>query len=264
MRSSLLKIPITLLRQSTPTNGRVTIDDARVAALMADFAAVGQLHAITVIAADDAYRIVAGNHRYTAAYRLGWQNLDCHVVTLTPVEEATVRLNENLTRCQLSPFEEACQLQELLTTCPGGIDEVARRVHRKVTWILGRLELLTLPDPLPQLIHLKKLPLATALELGKIEQPETRATYLALCLHNGATAATVRTWRRELAGLVLTKNDPAEKTTSEPNFQNTTQIFVECATCGSSKELRYTRPVNLCTDCLIEIHKTRATERIPE
>ena len=92
------------------------INENTVAALMESLPAAGQISPIIVKEAcimrerlESGYRLIAGNHRLTAAERLGWDTIeadiwpaDTHAVKLELIE-----VDENLCRAELTAAEKA-------------------------------------------------------------------------------------------------------------------------------------------------------------
>jgi hypothetical protein len=95
-------------------SGRSTEKD-RVEALASSIKEIGLKTPITVRRtkrfADgrpiDAYEIVTGLHRYAAACRLGWQEIDCVVTDDDDLHVELWTIDENLIRAELSPSDRA-------------------------------------------------------------------------------------------------------------------------------------------------------------
>jgi ParB family chromosome partitioning protein len=87
-----------------PENVRA-LDDAHVAALAGSISLQGMLVPVVVRGAGDAFELVAGFHRVAAARSLGLAEVP--VVVRDADTEAADRAVENVTRKQLSPYEEA-------------------------------------------------------------------------------------------------------------------------------------------------------------
>jgi ParB-like chromosome segregation protein Spo0J len=58
-----------------------------------------------------AYEIMAGNHRYKAAVKLGWQEIDADVRELDDLDAELITIDENLVRQDLGPAETARQFK---------------------------------------------------------------------------------------------------------------------------------------------------------
>jgi ParB-like chromosome segregation protein Spo0J len=55
----------------------------------------------------DAFEIVAGGHRYSAALQLRWSTIACDVVEFDDLHAELAEIDENLIRCNLTPAQEA-------------------------------------------------------------------------------------------------------------------------------------------------------------
>ena len=93
------------------------INDETVRALMASVAELGFLNPLRVRAAQrhvdgrltDAYEVIAGAHRLTAAMKLGLADVPCVVVDDDDLHAELAMIDENLCRAELSPAERAKQ-----------------------------------------------------------------------------------------------------------------------------------------------------------
>lgn len=95
------------------------VRNERVGPLAESMAAIGLRTPITVrpckrirdCAPIDAYEIVAGQHRYHAALKLKWTEIDCFVANDSALHTELWEIDENLMRAELSPAEEAVFLK---------------------------------------------------------------------------------------------------------------------------------------------------------
>ncbi len=74
---------------------------------------VGLLQPIVVTTSDGGYRLLAGNHRLSAAHRLGWEVIEAEVRDNIDDDLAKMaEIDENLCRHELNPLDRACFLAE--------------------------------------------------------------------------------------------------------------------------------------------------------
>ena len=73
----------------------------------------GLISPIVVVKNGESYRIIAGERRFHAASLLGWENIECKIVSRKESELWRISIIENLQRENLSPEEEASALQQL-------------------------------------------------------------------------------------------------------------------------------------------------------
>lgn len=107
-----MQIPIKLIDDT----GRLRpVTEKQVENLVASIRDVGLLNPVTVIEAEvmaggsfrKGWRLVAGAHRLEAARRLGWSEIEAHVIKASDLEAKLAECDENLVASVLSPSERA-------------------------------------------------------------------------------------------------------------------------------------------------------------
>ena len=86
------------------------------------------------------YRVVAGHRRLAAAKRIGLAKVPCHVVDKDSEGLDEIQLSENVTRMDMTPYEE-CLAVKLLVSKKNTVQQVARKFGRTVRWVLVRKKL---------------------------------------------------------------------------------------------------------------------------
>lgn len=86
------------------------------------------------------YRVVAGHRRLAAAKRIGLRKVPCHVVDKDAECLDEIPLSENVTRMDMTPYEE-CLAVKLLVCKKNTVQQVARKFGRTVRWVLVRKKL---------------------------------------------------------------------------------------------------------------------------
>jgi ParB/RepB/Spo0J family partition protein len=155
---------VTLDQIRVPENVRA-LDDAHVAALAGSIALQGMLVPAVVRDAGDAFELVAGFHRVAAARSLGLAEVP--VVVRDADTEAADRAVENVTRKQLSPYEEAKAVRAMLDR---GLTEdgAAQALGWPKQRVAARVKILELPERAQQLIGQGVIPLAAVDQLRAI------------------------------------------------------------------------------------------------
>src|SRR5437899_4396359 len=133
---------------------------ARQRRLLASLAETGQQTPIVVVAAEgqaDRYVVIDGYKRITALEQLGRDTVEAVVWPMS--EAAAVLLDRSL---RLSEHETALEvgwlLAELEQRFGYGLDELARRFDRSVSWVSGRLALAeVLPEAIQQQVREGKI-----------------------------------------------------------------------------------------------------------
>lgn len=194
----ILSLAIDRLRPR-PDQPRKYFDLDALDELAGSMARVGILHPLLVRVAEGElglYDIVAGERRWRAARKLGWDWLPV-LVTAGDVDE--ISLIENLQRQDLNALEEAGALQRLIDKHHYTQDALGRAIGRTQGQISSTLRLLTLhPDILkgyPQ--HERQVSRSMLVELATIDEPERQ---LALWERACQGSLTVRAIRAEKAG----------------------------------------------------------------
>jgi ParB family chromosome partitioning protein len=152
----LVELAITSIRPN-PYQPRYEIDESALDELAASIQASGLLQPIVVRANHGSYQLIAGERRWRAAQRLGWQKIPAVVKDVDDRTLLTLALIENLQRDQLSAVEEATSYQRLIEEFGVSQVEVARLVGRDRSTIANALRLLKLPDEVRAMLHQGKL-----------------------------------------------------------------------------------------------------------
>lgn len=244
-----------------PTNGRATIDPRRVQELAAALAREPLLHPITLRSTPTGLVLVCGRHRIAAFQRLGRAEIPAHILDLNDTTEAQLRLSENLQRVTLSPVEQAKQLAELLELESQGVDAVAARLGRSVDWILDRLEILTWPEELVTHVHTKRIPLAAAKLLARIQPTSIRDQRIHDAATHGCSAATARLWLQTAGRDDPTAPPPPNFSCQGQEFVTETTTRVVCFGCAELKRIEGTQLVRCCNECLSSIQAAQQTAR---
>jgi len=246
-------------------NGRRELDRDHVSRLAAEIARLGLLHPITVRKTGARYELIAGNHRLEAFRFLGKETIPAIIRDDADDIAAELRLTENLQRNQLSPLEEAHQLQELLDLEPGGVDALARRLNRGPEWILDRIELAQYPPDFQDAIHARRISLAVAKHLVRIMPLEARNAYLKHAIEHGCSANTARLWVQEASRENAPPPDMSDFSSLGQTQAFTTTTHVKCFGCETQTDLNETENRRLCKSCLKAIEEAqRTTQRLPE
>lgn len=111
--------------------------------LAASIQAHGIINPITVtndLGMPTQYRVVAGHRRLAAAKRIGLAKVPCHVVDKDSEALEEIQLSENVTRMDMTPYEE-CMAVKLLVSKKNTVQQVARKFGRTLRWVLVRKKL---------------------------------------------------------------------------------------------------------------------------
>ncbi len=101
-------------------------------------------------------RLLAGERRFRAATKLGWEKVPAIIKNLNDTETASVALIENLQREELTAIEEAVAYQKLIELHNLTQEALAQRLGKGQSTIANKLRLLKLPEEIKKCIIRKK------------------------------------------------------------------------------------------------------------
>jgi ParB/RepB/Spo0J family partition protein len=243
---------------------RVSIDEDALALLARSIAKDGLINAIAVTELGDRYQLEAGHRRFLAHQRLERTHIEAKIYEAADnANGERIRFAENLEREDLSPMEEASAIVRAINGGGMTIEEIARMVNRTPAWIHQRLALYELPNDIAEPVHARRLAIAAALALGKVEDAAHRAYLLRYTLDAGATAAVVREWVHQwllarAAGDAGAAPRPDLPTPGQPVI-----IQIPCYVCNVAMVHDKLRILRVCPACTHALAQDTATQHIP-
>lgn len=120
----------------------------------------------------DQYEIIAGERRWRAMKKLGWEEAPAIVKNMTDTETASVALIENLQREELSPIEEAMAYGKLLELHNLTQEALAQRLGKGQSTVANKLRLLKLPQPIQEALLNKVITERHARALIPLKDPQ--------------------------------------------------------------------------------------------
>ncbi|RAK20568.1 ParB family chromosome partitioning protein [Anoxybacillus vitaminiphilus] len=106
---------------------------------------------------DGKFEIIAGERRWRAVQKLGWEEIPAIVKNLNDTETASVALIENLQREELTPIEEALAYAKLLELHNLTQEALAQRLGKGQSTIANKLRLLKLPQEVQDALLQRKI-----------------------------------------------------------------------------------------------------------
>lgn len=103
------------------------------------------------------YEIIAGERRWRAVTKLGWDTIPAIIKDFNDTETASVALIENLQREELSPLEEAIAYARLLDLHNLTQEALAQRLGKGQSTIANKLRLLKLPEVIQEALLQKQI-----------------------------------------------------------------------------------------------------------
>ncbi|MCA1061118.1 nucleoid occlusion protein [Rossellomorea aquimaris] len=177
-RDEVRKIPVS---QITPNRfqPRTVFNDEKIEELSRTIHTHGIIQPIVVRQyGDDQFEIIAGERRYRAVQKLGWETVPAIVKNLNDTETASVALIENLQREELSPIEEAIAYGKLLELHDLTQEALAQRLGKGQSTVANKLRLLKLPEEIQSALLDKQITERHARALIPLKNPEKQIQLL--------------------------------------------------------------------------------------
>ena len=95
-----------------------------------------------VVKAEAIYEIIAGERRWRAAQLAGLDKLPCIIMNANAGDSAKIALAENMFRCDLSFFEQAAAMQNIMIVCGLNQTELAETLGMRQSTVANKLRLL--------------------------------------------------------------------------------------------------------------------------
>jgi ParB family chromosome partitioning protein len=194
-QATLREIPLELI-DPPEVAIRESMDQTALEELTDSIREVGVLQPILVLPGDGRYRILAGHRRFIAAGRAALRTIPAVVRALYAGAGEAVTVHENAFREDVNPAEEARYFAHLLEhSCEGDVDKLCRLTRQKRGYVEERLILLRGDPEVLAALKERRISMAVARELNRIQDQGYRRMYLDAAARGGATARMVQEWR---------------------------------------------------------------------
>lgn len=170
-------IPIDRIR-ANPDQPRRTFDERELQDLAASIREKGVIQPLILRPHprdDGQYEIVAGERRWRAAQLAGIHELPAVIRELSDTEVLELAIIENVQRADLNPLEEALGYRQLMDRFGHTQERLAEALGKSRSHIANLLRLLTLPEPVLEMVRAGKLTAGHARALVTASQPELLA-----------------------------------------------------------------------------------------
>jgi ParB family chromosome partitioning protein len=157
---------------------RTVFADEKIEELSLTIRTHGIIQPIVVRQVDGRYEIIAGERRYRAVQKLGWDTIPAIVKDFNDTETASVALIENLQREELSAIEEAVAYAKLLDLHDLTQEALAQRLGKGQSTIANKLRLLKLPQEVQDALLQKKITERHARALIPLKKPDPQIILL--------------------------------------------------------------------------------------
>ncbi|SHJ77626.1 chromosome partitioning protein, ParB family [Anaerobranca californiensis DSM 14826] len=165
------QIPINKIT-SNPFQPRKHFDDEKIDELAQSIKTYGLLQPIILRKVDDKYEIIAGERRFKACTKLGYNKVSAIVKEANDGAMAAIALIENIQRENLNFLEEAEGLYRLITEFNLTQEVLAQRIGKSQSTIANKLRLLKLPQQVKEQLKNSNLTERHARALLKLPENE--------------------------------------------------------------------------------------------
>lgn len=124
------------------------------------------------------FEIIAGERRFRAMQKLGWETAPAIIKDFNDTETASVALIENLQREELTPIEEAIAYGKLIELHQLTQEALAQRLGIGQSTVANKLRLLKLPQEVQQAVLNKQITERHARSLIPLKNPEKQIRLL--------------------------------------------------------------------------------------
>ncbi len=137
-----------------PNQPRKYFDYSELEGLAQSIRENGLLQPVTVRPREDfGYELISGERRLRAARIIGMKEIPCVISEADTEKSATLALIENLQRQDLSFFEEARAIENLMHICGLSQEEMAKRLGKAQSTLCNKLRILKLPQDVCDLLE---------------------------------------------------------------------------------------------------------------
>lgn len=198
---SSVEIPLNLIDPNV-NQPRKIFDEVAMSELVNSIRIHGVISPIILVRTDDRYMIIAGERRFRASKKAGLKTIPAIVRDYTPQQVKEISLIENLQREDLNPIETANAIKQLMDEYKYTQEEVADRIGKSRPAIANTLRLLTLSEPVIQLVADGKLSPGHARCLVVVEDEQAQ---LSLAKNGVDNKVTVREFEKMVKNFLSPK-----------------------------------------------------------
>lgn len=235
---------------------RMDIDPAELDDLAQSISEIGLMQPILLAKSEDRFEIVFGHRRYLAHKILGLSAIRSMVRVMTQQEIGLARATENISRADLTPFEEATTYHNLINQYGLTLEQVAKKMGKTPGTIKRRMDILRMPPPLQKAVHKKQISMTVAEELWPIADEASLDYYLMFAIENGCTREVARSWAKDWKDTQRRSRNPDEpggRVDLSPNEPRPS--YVPCDICNQPVDLNTTKFLRTCPGCAKAIKK---------
>lgn len=249
MSTVIQRLPLEKLCDEPQVRGR--LDPRKVEGLAVSFQAVGQLQPIRVRRLGELFDPVDGHYRVAAARLAGFPTIDAVVEEqeLSPAEVLQRQLIANCQRTDLTACETARGVEQLMALTGWTAAQTATHLGFSEAKVSSLRKLLTLPGEVLAQVEAGQIPVSTAYELARLDDPRRRSELV-------AQAATGVVTRDEVSGARRSGRRPAVKADGGPS-RVTLSVDKDCSVTFLGPNLTLDRIIGLSEALLAKARRGR-------
>ena len=187
-KRQVLDLPVAEIRPN-PRQPRRYFPPGELAELALSISQVGVLQPLTVRRTPGGWELIAGERRLRAAQLAGLLRVPCLPMEADSDASALLALVENLQRQDLTVWEEAAALRQLIDRHHLSQEEAAQRVGKSQSAVANKLRLLKLPEDVIATLRSHRLTERHARSLLRLGSPEAQRAALEEILKRGLNVA---------------------------------------------------------------------------
>jgi len=153
---TVVELPVAKIEPSR-YQPRLRFDEEALNELCESIKANGLISPITVREVDDHYEIIAGERRFRACQKAGFEKIACYILSPSENQAAEMALVENIQREDLTAVEEAKGYVQIMRQAGLTQEQVAKRVGKSQSAIANKIRLLNLPQEVQDMVTERKL-----------------------------------------------------------------------------------------------------------
>jgi len=142
---------------TSPFQPRTVFDEERIDELCQTIKTHGVIQPIVVRVRNNRYEIIAGERRWRAVTKLGFDTIPAIIREFNDSQTASIALIENLQREGLTAIEEAIAYQKLIELHQLTQESLAQRLGKSQSTIANKLRLLALPETIKLALMERKI-----------------------------------------------------------------------------------------------------------
>lgn len=223
---ALRELPVSAIKPN-PFQPRRDFDEAALGELASSIEASGLLQPVVVRSAHGGYELIAGERRWRAVQRLGWQKMPAVVKEVDDQALLTLALIENLQRDELSPIDTARGYERLHEQFKLSHADVARLVGKNRSTVANSLRLLQLPADVQSRVQDRTLSEGHARALLAITDPIELSRLAAQVAEHGWSVRETEALVRGEGPVAVASGRPPKRTKSPVRTVHAEQRRIE-------------------------------------